>query len=222
MNLADKRREDSIRRRIRALADDRKVALSAIALKARVDQGTVKALYAQEGVKKQRISTATADKIEKALDEQERALGMVKKCTKCGRELPVGMFSRHKSSPDGLQYSCKECHSKSYSESKGRKAEMNNNSEKAMTAEIVRKVKSEDKREVESKFMAPYFGITPKQLDEVRKGQWDSLLLTPKQPKRADSVLEAVEMLRGEVAGLRREIESVMLELGIEAKEDAA
>lgn len=220
MELVNKNREDAIRKRIRRLVDERKVAVSAIALKSGVEQGAVKALYAQEGVKKQRISDVTAAKIERGLDEQEKALGMVKRCCRCGKTLPVGHFSMNKTKRDGLQSECKECLNAIIADSRRKKKEkpMNNNTEKAMTAEIVQKIKSEDKREVESKFMAPYFGITPKQLDEVRKGVWDSLLLTPKVPKRADSVLEAVELLRGEVASLRREVEAVMVELGIEVK----
>ena len=67
--------------------------------------------------------------------------------------------------------------------------------------------------------MAPYFGITPKQLDEIRKGQWNNLLYTPKKPEPANTVLASVESLRAEVAGLRREIEAVLIELGIEIKE---
>ena len=222
MKQVEKTREDSIRFRLRRLADERKVALSAIAMKARVEVGTIKALYAQEGVSKLRITEANAKKIEQALDEQERALGMVKRCSKCGKTLPVGHFSRNKARRDGLQGFCKKCAQVAEKESRAKKRKkestVNNNTEKAMTAEIVRTVKAEDKRDVESKFMAPYFGITPKQLDEVRKGIWDKLLLTPKAPKRADSVLEAVEMLRGEVAELRREVESVLIELGADVK----
>ena len=222
MKLVDKNREDAIRKRIRRLVDERNVAVSAIALKSGVEQGTVKALYAQEGVKKQRISDVTATKVEHGLDEQEKALGMVKRCCKCGKTLPVGRFGMNKTKRDGLQSECKECLNAIIAESRRRNKDkkkekhMNNNTEKAMTAEIVRKVKAEDKPDVESKFMAPYFAISVKQLDEVRSGSWDSLLLTPKVPKRADSVLEAVELLRGEVAGLRREVEAVMVELGIE------
>ena len=221
MNLVDKKREDGIRRRIRRLMDDRKVAASAIAMKARVEVGTIRALYEQDGVSKFRITEPNAAKIEAALDEQEAALGMVKRCGSCGRKLPVGRFSANKSRKDGLQSCCKECQTRQVTESKRKRregAKVNNNTENAMTADIVRKVKAEDKRDVESKFMAPYFGLTPKQLDEVRKGLWDKLLLTPSVPKRADSVLEAVENLRGEVAALRREVETVMMELGVDVK----
>lgn len=223
-NLAEKRIEDSIRRRIKCLADERKVALSAIALKSGVDQGAVKALYEQDGITKKRISGKTAEKLEAGLDAMERSLGMVKRCSSCGTVLPYGRFYTDKNSKDGLRARCKQCFKEEARErerkdkaTKGAKS-MNNNTEKAMTAEIVRRVKREDKPQVESKYMAPYFGITPKQLDEVRKGQWDKLLLTPKEPKRADSVLEAVESLRGEIACLRREIETVMVEMGLDVK----
>lgn len=32
-----------------------------------------------------------------------------KKCSKCGRELPLSEFSKHAGHADGLQYVCKEC-----------------------------------------------------------------------------------------------------------------
>jgi DNA-directed RNA polymerase subunit RPC12/RpoP len=34
-----------------------------------------------------------------------------KKCSKCGKELPVSMFNKCKSAKDGLQARCRECHS---------------------------------------------------------------------------------------------------------------
>ena len=221
MRLSDKARQDRIRKRIRFLVDERKVALSAIAVKAKVETGTVRALYEQQGVSKQRVSEQNARKIEAALDEQEVALGMVKRCVKCGKTLPVGMFNANRTTKDGLQSYCRECQrgiSKKTPKKRRdeRGGQMNNNTETAITAEIVRRVKDEDKRDVESKFMAPYFGLKPKQLDEIRKGLWDKLLFTPSVPKRADSVLEAVELMRKEVAELRREVEAVMVELGVE------
>jgi hypothetical protein len=36
-----------------------------------------------------------------------------KKCTKCGRELPLDNFSKCAANKDGLQRMCKECHSES-------------------------------------------------------------------------------------------------------------
>jgi hypothetical protein len=33
-----------------------------------------------------------------------------KKCTKCGRELPLDNFAKCSRNNDGLQYECKECH----------------------------------------------------------------------------------------------------------------
>lgn len=34
-----------------------------------------------------------------------------KKCSKCGRELPISSFNKCKTSKDGLQSRCRECHS---------------------------------------------------------------------------------------------------------------
>ena len=36
----------------------------------------------------------------------------MKKCAKCGRELPEENFSKNKAAKDGLQYYCKECQSR--------------------------------------------------------------------------------------------------------------
>ena len=220
--LSDKKLEEFTRKRIKRLVDEKGVALSAIALKAHVEQGTVKALYEQEGHSKKRVLDHNIGKLDRAMDEIERSLGMVRKCTGCGKELPYGRFHFAKAKRLGITEKCRAC---AKSQAKNRKSgakekkSMNNNTERAMTAEIVKKVKEEDKKEVESKFMAPYFGITPKQLDEVRRGVWDKLLLTPKTPQKAESVLAAVEMLRAEVAGLRREVQSVLIEMGVEMKE---
>ena len=218
MNIAEKKRVSSIKDRIRRLVDERKIAVSSIAMKSGVEIGTIKALYENSEFSKRTIAESTAGKIEKGLDAVETSLGMVKRCTSCGKEYPIGWFHRDASKKDGLHSTCKPCTREQVARSKRKKkrTDMNNNTEKAMTADIVRNVKAEDKRDVESKFMAPYFGITPKQLDEIRKGIWDKLLLTPKTPERADSVLQAVEMLRDEVAELRREVEAVLIEFGVE------
>ena len=96
---------------------------------------------------------------------------------------------------------------------------MNNNKEKAITKEIVQKVKEEDQKSVQSKYMAPYFGVTPSQLDEIRTGKWDKLLEFPKKPKRADTVLEAVELLREELFEMKSVIKLLLDELGVESKE---
>lgn len=213
--LSDKKTGEFVRKRVKRLVDERGVALSAIALRSGVEQGTVRVLYEQDGHKKQTIMRANAEKLEKGLDDLERSLGMVKRCTSCGKELPYGRFYFKSGAKDGIDAKCKDC-----CNSRAKKGKtMNNGTENAITAETVRKVKAEDKRDVESKFMAPYFRLTPKQLDEVRKGMWDKLLLTPKVPERANSVLEAVEKLRAEVAELRREVETVMVEMGVEVGE---
>lgn len=45
----------------------------------------------------------------------------MKKCAKCGRELPESEFYRSKKAPDGLQSYCKECSSKAKSSKTGKK-----------------------------------------------------------------------------------------------------
>lgn len=45
----------------------------------------------------------------------------LKKCTKCGRELPSTMFNKKKSGKDGLQEHCKDCHKDYYLKSREKK-----------------------------------------------------------------------------------------------------
>lgn len=45
----------------------------------------------------------------------------MKTCTKCGRELPKEQFNKCATTPDGLQYMCKECGSKANKESRARR-----------------------------------------------------------------------------------------------------
>ena len=42
-------------------------------------------------------------------EEPEKIPDGMKKCSHCGRILPVSEFRKHKGAPDGLQYACKEC-----------------------------------------------------------------------------------------------------------------
>lgn len=43
---------------------------------------------------------------------------LTKKCTKCGRELPLGDFYRNNRTKDGYTYYCKTCHDESAKKSK--------------------------------------------------------------------------------------------------------
>lgn len=229
--ICEKNREQMIIKRIRRLINEggpvKKTSLVTIAMNSCVEKHTVKSLYEDKPTRKASISEPTAKKLEIGLDKTEIDVGLVKHCPTCNKDLPLGQFHFSKTYPDGTYYQCRECKKKhrrqQQTQKKTERAEgkrkMNNGKEKAITAEIVKRVMDEDKRDVESKFMAPYFGITPKQLDEIRKGQWNNLLYTPKKPEPANTVLASVESLRAEVAGLRREIEAVLIELGIEIKE---
>lgn len=48
-----------------------------------------------------------------------------KKCSKCGRELPVSAFSKCTSAADGLQFRCKECASETAKEYNQKKKQEN-------------------------------------------------------------------------------------------------
>ena len=56
-------------------------------------------------------------------EEPEQIPEGMKKCCHCGRILPVTEFRRHKKSPDGLQYACKECQVEMTTAAKQKKAE---------------------------------------------------------------------------------------------------
>ena len=43
----------------------------------------------------------------------------MKKCTRCGRLLPLSQFHRDKISEDGHYYVCKECRRKHYTDQRG-------------------------------------------------------------------------------------------------------
>ena len=210
---------ERLSRRVRNLVDNHNVALSAIALKACLRQDIVKSIYEPSNASKKNIFESTGKKIDEACDEIETSKNLVKACSKCGITYPIGRFHRRSSAKDGHSSVCPACKLKykrqKKQEDKEKAGSMNLGKDVAITKEIVQKVKAEDKSDVESKYMAAYFGIKPAQLDEIRRGVWDKLLLTPKEPKRADTVLASVEELRKEVALLRREIEAVLIEFGI-------
>lgn len=237
MNLASRERQKVIRFRMGRLVEDHGVALSAIAGKSNVDLTTVKNVYCSENRRK-RIHEKNAEKLEKGLLALEGERGIVKRCRKCGRELPLSSFYVDRRAKDGLLGACKECYVKGKEErdrkgknpapqvekelvptgsdggNAGREDGMNNYSEVALTKEIVKRVKAEDQPEVEPKYMAKWFGISEKQMVEIREGKHDSLLKCSKKPKPAESVHASVEALRGEVAALRNEVQTLILELG--------
>ena len=45
-----------------------------------------------------------------------------KKCSKCGRELPVIEFYKKSDAPDGLQYWCKKCARETYKQNRKRES----------------------------------------------------------------------------------------------------
>ena len=123
-----------------------------------------------------------------------------KRCTKCGKAKPLSEFHKDNSKKDSHRSACAECTRRWKSKRRMEKgADMaNNNAETAITAEIV----------------APFFGITPKQLNDIRKGDWDSLLYKKESPKPASDVKNAVEALRVEIADMHSALNKLMVEMG--------
>lgn len=141
----------------------------------------------------------------------------MKRCTICGKVKPLSEFYKNAGKKDGRRANCSEC-SRRYQREHKKGKEIsnmaNNNTEVAMTAEIVKKVKAEDNTSVSSTMLAPYFGITPKQLEAIRKGEWDSLLYKKEPPKPAVDVKNAVEALRMEIADMHYALNRLMAEIG--------
>ena len=123
----------------------------------------------------------------------------IKRCSKCGRVKPISAFYKNTSKKDGHQAWCKTC--------------TKEHIKKAITAEIVNKVKAEDNPDVSSAMLAPYFGITPKQFDAIRNGEWDSILYKKEPPKPATDVKNAVEALRVEIADMHSLLNRLMAEM---------
>lgn len=64
-----------------------------------------------------------------------------KKCSKCGRELPLDEFALSKKSPDGRQYACRQCkkeyNKKRNEERKRAKSNINQELAKFKTTELI-------------------------------------------------------------------------------------
>ena len=60
---------------------------------------------------------------------------LIKKCTKCGRELPLSEFTKNKSRRDGLQVWCKSCRSE-FDKTRDRTTERKNTKKKEAVVKI--------------------------------------------------------------------------------------
>lgn len=141
-----------------------------------------------------------------------------KRCSRCGKVKKLSQFYQNKHSKDKRRSECIDCNKEMQKLSKKNNegdSMANNNTEIAITAEIVKKVKAEDNPDVSSAMLAPYFGITPKQLDAIRNGEWDSILYKKEQPKPATDVKNAVEALRVEIADMHSLLNRLMVEMGV-------
>lgn len=163
-----------------------------------------------------KILAITARKLERWLDRHDEYMpDEWKRCTKCGKVKPLADFYRDSSRSSGRRPACAECTKLIANKNKEKKENMsNNNTETAITEEIVKKVKAEDKSDVPSSMLAPYFGITQKQLESIRNGDWDNLLYKKEEPKPATSAKEAVEALRMEIADMHTALNRMLMEMG--------
>lgn len=153
------------------------------------------------------VTSLTFRKLSEWMNDHPEYSPKTKRCPRCGKEKPVDQFHKDATKADGLHIQCKECVSEYQKSRKERKME-------AITKELVEKVKGEDKPDVESKYMAAYFGITPAILDDIRAGKHDGLLLTP-EPEPETDLVAAVNALRDELNRTERKLDALMLELGV-------
>lgn len=147
------------------------------------------------------------------------------RCTKCGKVKPLDEFHKDASKPTGHRSCCVDCRRR-YERERAvkirKESDMaNNNTEVAITIEIVKKVKAEDNPSVPPAMLAPYFGISPRQLEAVRNGEWDSLLYKKEPPAPATDVKNAVEALRVEIAEMHSALNRLMMEMGCAEVGDA-
>ena len=73
-------------------------------------------------------------------EEPEKIPDGMKKCSRCGKILPVSEFRKHKDTPDGLQYYCKECQVTATAEAKKKRDAKKKDAVKAKTIEKVQDV----------------------------------------------------------------------------------
>lgn len=165
-----------------------------------------------EGTSNKGITALTARRLTDWMDHHMEYAPQVKKCSKCGHLKPLDQFYRDRTKKSGHRSLCADCQREIQKEYQKRKKEAA--MEATITKELVEKVKAEDKREVESKYMAPYFNVAASQLDAIRAGKYDKLLLTPK-PKAETDAVTAINKLREELNRVEQKMDSILLALGV-------
>ena len=219
-NVIGQKQEREIMKRVTAYVGNGAPA-KVIAAECGVNWGLFQ--HYMSGNSDRRMLELTAKKLTSWLDAHDEYMpDDYRRCTKCGAVKPVAEFYKDSNKASGHRAYCAECARKyqrryQMERTKRKKEEMrmaNNNTEVAMTAEIVKKIKDEDKSDVNAAMLAPYFGITPKQLEAVRRGEWDSLLYRKEPPKPATDVKNAVEMLRVEIADMHTALNRLLVEMG--------
>lgn len=213
-NIVDVNREKELMKLVKAYVDKGAPA-RVIAAECGVNWGLFQ--HYLDGTSSKRMLEQTYKKLTKWIDEHDEYMPKdAKRCSMCGKVKLLSDFHKDRWKPDGHRSECASCFKeKKAKRRKGEKIDMaNNNTEPAITAEIVKNVKAEDNQDVPSAMLAPYFGITPKQLDAIRNGEWDSLLYKKEPPKPAIDVKNAVEALRVEIADMHSSLNRLMAEMG--------
>lgn len=76
----------------------------------------------------------------------------MKRCSHCGRILPVTEFRKHKGTKDGLQYACKECQVEMTTAAKQKRTAKRNEVIREAQKEVIKeKIRNEDPEVMEQK-----------------------------------------------------------------------
>ena len=220
-NVISQREEKKLMKLVGAYIDNGAPA-RVIAAECNVNWGLFQ--HYMDGTSNKRMLVKTAKNLTEWLNTHSKYKPKdVKRCRNCGKIKPLSEFDADARTKDGKRTVCATCvkvlsaTAKAVSDDVKKKGDdmSNNNTEVAITAELVKKVKAEDNPDVSSVMLAPYFGITPKQLDAIRNGEWDSILYKKEQPKPATDVKNAVEALRVEIADMHSLLNRLMVEMGV-------
>lgn len=163
---------------------------------------------------KRKLIQLTCKHLEEACRGYELELGLAKECDTCGKTIALGDYGLNRKKGDGHSDTCLEC------QKKKQKMETIVKEKKttAVTAELVKKVKAEDKPEVSAAMLAPYFGIGEAKLLDIREGKYDDLLLAPEPEEQSDATA-ALNALLKEMTNLRRTVEYALIQAGYELPE---
>lgn len=211
----DRTAADRLAQRLETLASYG-VSYQKVAGRAKVP-GTVVTGFLEHTRATRRMRADNAADLDAACREYEMERGLAKVCGGCGGTFALGDYPLDRRSADGRASICARC-MQEFAMRKREEKERMKKEKVPVTADVVRRVKAEDKPDVDAAMLAPYFGITENQLLEIREGKHDALLLPP-EPEAQPDATAALNALLKEMGVLRRTVEAAMIAAGFELPE---